>query len=476
MVAAPPLVVVAKVKNAMALQAVDRKATSLGLSFGQPLANARAMLPSLRVVTADETADAQLLSRIADWCDRFTPHVALDGPHRLLLDVTGATHLFGGEQAMLDKICHKLEAQNLAVRAAMAGTAAAARALARYRDGVVIAPDGEEKATKPLPVEALGLDVVITHAFRRAGLKTVGQVASRKRSEIAARFGAATLSTLDEILGQGGKPISPRLPRAEYWHEQGFPEPIATDDLISATLKSLSAALSETMQKQGQGARRLEALFFRADGAVRRIAITLAMATRDPEIIIRLFNEKLDVLNDPLDPGFGFDLIRLSATEVQRFNAEFVELDSDLAAQKEIGFLVDRLATRFGSNRILGFQLNNTHIPEKSFVTVPAQYAGTTKFLWKKLHQTGNAPRRPLRMFARPEPISFGTTAQFIWRRANHKVIRREGPERIAMEWWRHETPQPARDYFRMEDSEGKRYWLYQSEANSQWFLHGLFA
>ena len=472
-VAAPPLVIVAKVKNAMALQAVDRQATALGLRAGQPLANARAMLPALEVVPADETADAQVLERIANWCDRFTPHIALDGRHGLLLDVTGASHLFGGEPALLHRIRASLEAQGFAVRGAIAATAAAARALACYRDDVVIEPGCEAEAITPLPVEALGLDPAISHAFRRAGLKTVGQVASRQRSEITARFGAAILSALDEILGQGGQPISPRLPRAEYCHEQALAEPIATDDLIIATLKSLSTALSGRMQENGMWARRLEATFFRTDGALRNISITLGMATRDPDIILRLFREKLDALADPLDPGFGFDLVRLSATQVECFKPEATGLDSDLAAKKEIGFLVDRLAARFGSNRILSFQPNDTHIPEKSFSAVPAQTAPPSKRGWKKLPQTGAAPRRPLRMFARPEPINLATIARLNWRRA---IIRHEGPERIAMEWWRHEEAQSCRDYFRIEDEEGRRYWLYRSRADAQWFLHGLFS
>ncbi|NJO32793.1 MAG: DNA polymerase Y family protein [Rhodospirillales bacterium] len=176
----PPMVLVAKVANALRLSAVDRKATSMGLAIGQPLANARAMLPELRVVEANDPADLKLLTQIADWCDRFTPFVALDGPRRLLLDVTGVSHLFGGDQAMLDRIRKSLQAQGFALRGALAGTAVAARALARYRDGVVVASGEENQAIRPLPVEALDLDAAIIHTLRRAGLKTVGQVAARK--------------------------------------------------------------------------------------------------------------------------------------------------------------------------------------------------------------------------------------------------------------------------------------------------------
>jgi protein ImuB len=471
----PPLVLVAKVDNALRLSAVDRKATSLGLSIGQPLANARAMLPALKVVASNEPADFKLLTRIADWCDRFTPFVALDGPRCILLDVTGASHLFGGEQAMLDRIRNSLQTQGFAVRGALAGTATAACALARYRDGTVIASGEEAKAVMPLPIEALNLDAVTTHGFRRAGLKTVGQAASRKRSEMTARFGTTMVSTLDLALGYTQKPITPRNPLPDYWKEQNFAEPVVTQEVIRSTLKCLAATLSEVLEQRGEGARRLEAVFFRADGAVRRIAIEMGVPTRAPAIIERLFREKLDALTDPLDPGFGFDLIRLSASRVEQANSEVSNLDASISEKTEISFLVDRLAARFGSHRVLAFQPNDTHIPEAAWVAVPAQYAQPSKLSWKKVRRTKDAPRRPLRLFARPEPVNMAMHSLH-WRKAQHNVAQSEGPERIEMEWWRHQTPQPARDYFRVEDDEGRRYWLYRNTATPQWFLHGVFA
>ena len=466
---------VTKVKNALRLSAVDRRATSQGLAIGQPLANARAMLPSLKVVIANELADFKLLTQIADWCDRFTPFVALDGPSHLLLDVTGATHLFGGEQAMLDRIRESLQAQGFVLRIALAGTAAAARALARYRDGAVVASGEEGQAIRPLPVEALNLDVVTTHALRRAGLKTVGQVASRKRAELTTRFGAGVVATLDLAFGRTQKPITPRTPPPEYWQEQNFAEPVATEEVIRNTLMSLAGRVAKTLERHAEGARRLEAVFFRADGAVRRIAIDLGAPTRDPAMVGRLFREKLDTLADPLDPGFGFDLIRLCAVHVERVGSEIIDLNTHANEKADISFLIDRLATRFGSHRILAFQPQDTHIPEEAWMTVPAQHAQPSKLLWKKTRKAKDAPRRPLLLFTRAKPIDFAMT-HFIWRKAHRAVAQCEGPERIAMEWWCHETFQPARDYFRVEDREGRRYWLYQQGTPPQWFMHGIFA
>ena len=483
---APPLVLAAREKNALVISALDRKATALGLRVGQPLANARAMLPALEARTANEPADLKLLGRIADWCDRFTPFVALDPPRGLLLDVTGAAHLFGGEKAMLDQIRASLHKHGFAVRGGMAGTALSARALARYRDGFVAVPGDEAKAIAPLPVEALLLDPVTTHAFRRAGLKRVGQVAGRDRRELTARFGARMVFTLDSALGAAEAPILPRTPLPDYRAERNFPEPIATEDIIRSTLTHLAGSLSEVLEKRGEGARRLEAAFFRADGIVRRIAVETGAPIRDPAIVERLFREKLDALADPLDPGFGYDLIRLSASRAERADVRPADFDADLNARAEIRFLVDRLSARFGAHRVLAFEPSDTHIPEAAWATVPAQHSRETKIAWERIRRPREAPRRPLRLFAKPEPVSVmavvpaGAPLRFRWRQIPHHSAHAEGPERIAMEWWR--SPQPTRDYFRVEDQEGRRYWLYRDglfgrEAGAPpWFLHGGFA
>jgi protein ImuB len=474
-----PLVVVSRIDNALRLSAVDRKAASLGLSIGQPLANAQAMLPALDVAHADEVADFELLSMIAQWCDRFTPLVAFDNPFGLLLDITGATHLFDGEQALLDRIRRSLGGQGFVVHGSIAGTAAAARAMARCREVAVIEPGCEAKAVSPLPIDALEFGPVITHAFRRAGLKTIGQAAGRKRSEIVSRFGAATAAMLDEALGRIAKPITPRLPPPEYWSEKNFPEPVATTEVIRDVLQSLAGDLAHQMERHDAGARCFEAVFFRADGLVRRLKIQLGTPVRDPAVVDRLFREKLDALADPLDPGFGFDLIRLCVVHAERSRAEAAELDSRATEAKDIGFLIDRLAVRFGRQSILRFEPRDTHIPELAWSAVEAQAAAHPDQSWKRLRHK-ETPRRPLRFLRNPEPVEVLTTSQqsrvLCWRKARHPLSLWEGPERIAMEWWRYRSPQPARDYFCAEDTKGRRFWLYQDCSSKHWFLHGIFA
>jgi protein ImuB len=489
-----PSIVVAKENNALQIFSLDEAAARFGLSIGLPLANARAICPHVRVYDADEAADAQTLNAIAEWCDRFTPLVALDPPHGLFLDITGCAHLFGGEAAMLQLLCAALTAQGYTVSAAVAGTAVCARTLTRCVHGRIVRAGEEADAVRPLPVSALGTEAAVVTGLRRAGLKTIGDVAGRTRHEITARFGAGFTALLQQALGQCDAPISPRKPLPDYIVEKRFAEPVSTETAISAILSRLAGMLVAAMGQQGKGARRLEARFFRTDGMVRCITIDTGQPVTRGKVIDRLFRERLDALSDPLDPGFGFDLIRLSASRTETVVQQQRDLDANVHDNDELAALIDRIAARIGGKRVVVHLPQNTHIPERAVLAAPAQYclAAATQAVWP-VRAVDEPPLRPLRLFQRPEQIQViaqvpdGPPARFVWRRAIHAVVRAEGPERVAMEWWRAEGAMLTRDYFRVEDETGLRFWLYrdglydreiaQAEGRAvHWFMHGLFA
>jgi len=489
--------VVAKDHNAILLHALDDAAVRAGLSIGLPLANARAICPELTVYDADPAADAKTLNDIADWCDRFTPLVALDPPYGLFLDITGCAHLFGGERALLQIATNALSRRGFAVSAAISGTSISARTLTRHGSGKIVADGAEAEAVGPLPVSALGAGDAITIGLRRAGLKTIGDVAARAPHEISARFGAAFTTLLGHALGQGDTPISPRKPLPDYIVEKRFPEPVSTDTVIALTLQNLARTLVTAMDRQGKGARQLEASFFRTDGAVRAIMVETGRPVTRPEMIDRLFRERFDALNDPLDPGFGFDLIRLAAGRTEIVVQQQRDLDATVHDNDGVSALIDRIAARIGGKRVVVHLPLQSHIPERSALAVPAQHhlATACAAAWPE-RIAGEPPLRPLRLFDRPEPIKVpfaavpdGPPHQFTWRRALHEVVRVEGPERIAMEWWKQDGQSLTRDYFRVEDAEGQRFWifrdgLYESElrdeegepVSAKWYVHGLFA
>ena len=483
-----PVVLSLKDSNARIVYALDTNAARAGLKTGMALASARAVVNAVHVVEADLPADRAMLDVIADWCDRYSPFVALDPPHGLLIDITGVDHLFGGEQAMLSAIRRAFRDQGFLCYGAIAGTEAAARALARFANGTIAAAGDDAATTAPLPTAALDLGEKDTHALVRAGLKTIGMVAERTRNELMARFGKEMVFKLERALGLREKPISPRRILPAYAAERRFAEPVVSEDFIADAILGLATSLTEVMEERGQGARLLEASFFRTDGAVRRVEVETARALRDPAVIAKLFRTRLDALADQLDPGFGFDLVRLAAVQAERLVPETVGLDAKPDDEKEIACLIDRLAARFGSHRMLLFQPQDTHIPEAAGVAVPAQHADDTDLDWQ-VRADSEPPRRPVRMFAHPELIDvFGASAPdgappfFTWRSVRHRVVRAEGPERIAMEWWQTYDHKPERDYFRVEDESGQRFWLFREglymhgAPERRWFMHGLFA
>ncbi len=481
---------VEKVRGTLRLAAVDPAAAAQGLRNGIGLADARVAVPDLLVFDHDPHADAMLLERLADGCTRYTPHVAVDGTDALVLDLTGCAHLFGGEAALSTDVEARLARRGLTARTAFAYGPDAALALVRFQR----APATDERAAvMRLPVAALRLDGEHETALHRAGLLTIGDVARRPLAAIAARFGEAMVQAIRRMTGEISSPLAFRAQEAALVFDRRFAEPVARTDYVLEQLADLIAAAMAALQARAHGGRRFEALFFRSDGMTRRLTVETGAATRDAKTVVRLFRERIDTLDDPLDPGFGYDMLRLTVPVHEPLAASQLQLEGGEArAKQQVEELIDRLSTRLGRERVRRFVPQDSHIPEQAQFTLPALEAGTTQGGWP-MSPPGNPPLRPLHLFDPPQPIEVvaevpdGPPHRFRWRKAVHEVSRFEGPERIASEWWRAKDGNPAhgaptRDYYRVEDRRGRRFWifrhgLYDSEKQHPgWYLHGLFA
>ena len=486
-----PLVITGKRGNAEILTAVDNAAEGLGLSPGLALAQARAMHPDIDTVAENIDADAALLERIADWCLRYTPLVACDASDSLLLDISGCTHLYGGEHELVADLSSRLENAGFAYSIAIAGTIGAAWAAAHYGEPASHACGEERALLAPLPLSALRLPPDTLASLARVGLKCIGDIVDLPRAPLTARFGTEVMHQLDRALGHEHEPLTPRLPVAPYVAEQRFAEPIAREEDVLAITKRLARRLQFAMERRGDGARRIELALFRTDGVVRRIATGTSRPLRNPGEIGALFLERLAALGDALDPGFGFDMARLSVTIAEPCPPEQIGIGGGEDAA-ELCRLVDRLSARLGARRVRCLVAQDSHIPELAETALPAQTVNGNAG-WDAFHRYRKEVElspRPLRLLSRPEPIEAvaevpdGPPLRFRWRRALHEVIAAEGPERIEGAWWS-EHGGPARDYFRVEDKSGLRFWLFraglyrdlaQEEAAPTWFLHGTFA
>ena len=470
----------------MRIAAVSPEAAALGLAPGLALADARARVPDLDAQDMRPDADRALLEQIADGCDRYTPMVAIDGADALILDITGCTHLHGGEQGLVRHLRAWLEhppssegERGLAARLALAETPDKALALARF--GVW---QGDVAA---LPVAALAMGEATATALRRAGLKTIGDLASRPRAPLAARFGSVLTTRLARLLGEEDARITPRRRPPPIILHRRFAEPVAHMDDVLAALEALLAEACAELERRHAGGRRFDAALFRTDGQVRRLAVETGQALREAGPVMRLLRERIETLNDPIDPGFGFDLLRLAVSHLEPLAPKAVALDGEVARDAAVGALIDRLSTRLGRGRVTRFAAFDTHIPEQASFERPALDGDAH---WDfPFPASGEPPCRPLHLLDPPQQIEVtaevpdGPPLRFRWRQSQHKVARSEGPERIAAEWWRRADGKGlTRDYYRVEDMDGRRFWLFRhglygaEKAHPDWYIHGLFA
>jgi protein ImuB len=476
----------ARVKGAERLTAVDARARRLGLVPGLAVADARARCPALALAEADPQADAALVEALADWSRRFTPLAAPDPPDGLLLDVTGAAHLFGGEAMLLDEVESRLRRLGFAARAALAPGPALARALARFSDMRLVADaaaqDEIDRLAATLPVDALG-DLEAAAAMRRAGLRRVGDLLSRPRAPLAARFGKEALTRLDALTCRIRDPICPRFEAPAFIAERRFPDGLTRREDVEDTLRRLAADLCPMLERAGVGARRLEAVFYRVDGAVKRITAGTSRPLREPSRLAALLGERLAaVAEEGLDTGYGFDVLRLCATQVESAAAPQTSLAPPPpggAGDPDLADLLDRLGARLGLRRVQRLHPQASHLPEFAVSAVPAASCVAQPF-------PPQEAVRPLRLFERPEPIETialfpdGPPLRFRWRRVLHEVVAFEGPERVAPPWWGATQDGLTRDYFHAQDKDGRLFWLfreglYARETDApRWFVHGL--
>lgn len=483
-----PLVLVAKVRGALRLEAVDARAQALGIVCGLALADARAMQPDLVVAQMDEEADLHWLKRLARRCSVWTPLVAIVPCDGITLDIAGVDHLFGGEAGLAVQIADALGAAGMSLRLAAASTPEAAQALARH---AALPVEDERQAIRALPVAALGLDAEASLALRRAGLKTVGEVAARSAAGIAARFGMEAVTALRRLTGEEQAPIAPLATPVPLHFERRFAEPIGLQSTVAACFTELLREATRVLEERDLGGRRFVLTLYRSDGARHRLEIETGRPARDPALVLRLFDERIASLADPLDPGFGYDRMTLFLPATEPLVAGQPGLDGGERNEAALAELIDRLSTRLGAQSLSRLAPRDSHLPEQAQFVLPA-IQERAPIPWP-LPPAGEPPLRPLFLFDPPQPVEViaevpdGPPHRFRWRRRLHEVRLYEGPERIAAEWWRRkggESPGKGgltRDYYRIEDVRGRRYWifrhgLYAEKPDPRWYLHGLFA
>ena len=474
-------------------------AQALGLRPGMAVTQARAQVPGLDISPADPEGDRVSLGIFAiRAARRWSPIVAIEGADTLFLDLTGTAHLFGGEEKMARRLLRLLARTGFTARIAIADTAGAAWALAHF-GGAAICPPGEQaEALADLPVSALRIDEAAAEMLRRLGIDRIGQLASLPRGPRVRRFGASTALRLDQALGRAPEPLDPIVPRQAIVVQRRFAEPIGTAEGIALWLGALVPELAAALEAEGLGVLRLELIAERVDGVPQRTRIGLARPNRDPAHLLRLLVRRIE----GVEPGFGIDALALYVRRADTLGPEPVVERLDEEAAPDVATLVDTLATRIGLGRMWRARPIESDVPERSVSRAPVldpPERGLGRIKPDDVGQLDRSPAlhpwhpqwpKPTRLLRRPERIDHVLAElpdhaphRFTWRGCTHKVVRADGPERVYGEWWKHAVEgSQIRDYFRVEDDAGRRYWLFRSgdgehaaTGDLSWYLHGVF-
>ena len=453
------------------------------------------MVPHLVSQPAEPERDRAALRRLALWAERYSPLAAAEpgqpGEEALFIDMTGGAHLFGGEPDLLADLSRRLAGAGIAARLALADTPAAAWALARFApaSSAIAPPGGMAEALADLPLEALRLETSQLGLARRFGLRRLGDLYAMPRAGLARRFrgpsGLDLVQRLDRALGLAPDPLTPVRPAPLHRTWRVFAEPIIDTDGVALRLPELAEALGAQLDAAGLGARRLSVTAFRVDGRAVALAVRLSAPCAQPAHMLRLLKEKG---LERLDLGFGADALMLSADRAE----PLVERQGDLQGEHEaaealaLASLIDRLDARLGEGAARRPQPRQSWTPERSEAWVRAGLSAGAA-----APHAPPTPPRPLLLLHPPEPVTAiaeapdGAPARFVWRRASRRVVKAEGPERLAPEWWRPAPkigPGRTRDYYRLEDDQGRRYWLFRdglygrgdADQAPTWWMHGL--
>ncbi len=497
----PPLVTVQRSGARVEVAAANDAARALGIGPGTALTMARAQVPGLDVREAEPDRDAaDLAALVTLLARRWAPTVAVSDADGLFIDLTGVAHLHGGEARFCRRLLRLLARYGIAARVAVADTPGAAWALARFgaQDAVqIVAPAGQGKALAQLPVAALRLDAPALELLARLGIEAIGQLTALPRAPLVRRFGRAIADRIDQALGQLPEPFEPIVPPTRVAVEQRFVEPIATPEAIEHWLRELMQRLAGALATAGQGARAVEMIAARVDGVPQILRLGFARPTRDAAHMLRLTLRRIE----EIEPGYGIDGIALIVRRADPLGAETLAPALADDAAPDLAPLIDALINRIGVGRLWRVAPVESDVPERSWTrTAPLDppQREAQKLRDDDVRQLDARspdhpwhPRwpRPVLLLRRPERIDHVLAElpdqppkRFTWRGATHRIVHAEGPERVAGEWWRRAPERMAvRDYYRVEDETGQRFWLFRrgdglrSETGDlSWFLHGL--
>lgn len=493
------------------VRACSRQPVQLGVTPGMPLAEAQALVEASPPNPQDRAphhnhevhfelhnpvADRTCLRGIAQSCECFSPLYGLEeteSPECVLLDVTGCTHLFGGDHGLAVGLVNQLRAQGLHVRGSVTPTIGSAWAvahfLARSTEPTVVAVERLPQALNPLPAAALRLSHKTLTRLGELGLQTVGQLRALPRSTLPSRFGTELLKRLDQAFGSEAELLVPQSTPTPFIAQWAGEWPLTNQDALHCIVQELLNELLNRLKPQRAGVRQLLCSIREPGGRTHEFCVNCVVPTDVAKHLLEMLALQWERRLLPEEIVF----VRLEATLTDRLQVRQRDLfghalDGD--DQREVVALLDRLSNRLGFRAVVKTRLVPDAQPELA-VAYEAWTQTESQNTSPKVRQSESHTHstisllfpttlaRPTHLLSPPQEIEVsiagpeGAPLSFYWDRYEHRVIRSWGPERIETGWWRDEPI--ARDYFRVETQTGHHFWLFHQFHAEGWFMHGTF-
>ncbi|WP_175632401.1 Y-family DNA polymerase [Pedobacter ghigonis] len=459
----------------MMVIAANHIANKLGIRTGMPLADARALVHELEVFDEKLGRKEKLLEGLARWAIRYTPLSSTDGDG-ILLDISGCSHLWGGEEAYLKDIICRLHSSGYTVKAAIADTIGAAWAFSRYGKGREIVQHHQQyTALLSLPPSALRIPAEVNEKLHKLGLNKIERFIKMPRSVLRRRFGEILLQRISQAMGDEPEAFTPVDLIQEFEERLPCLEPIRTATAIEIAIQKLLEKLCQKLKNEGLGIRKAILKGYRIDGKIITSPIGTNRPSDDPSHLLKLFALNIS----SIAPGMGIELFSLTAEKTEKMQRQQEKIWSAQAGldSQPLAQLLDRVAGKVGKNAIQRYLPKADYWPERAIIQAKDLQDDTSLSFHNPLN-------RPIQLLSQPEridvtaPIPDYPPMLFIYQGERHSIKKADGPERLERAWWLESGEH--RDYYTVEDEKGNRYWIFRSghyaAENSAWYIHGFFA
>ena len=454
-----------------------------GIAVGMPLAEALSLVHGRDSVTVEPVqpeADRIALEELALRCEQYSPCVGLEeaaSPHGLLLDITGIAHLFGGELPLIRRLQTELIADRFEARIAVGDSVGAAWAAAHYLARLGKAHPPSPRAVRPF-VGFAGRRVASWRGIHGETPSLGNQndppgprpqpllapISFWRRDQPAARSIPGRAIRVDDpspsAAEVSGRAFSGR------WHK-------AARDHRTRGGPCCSNGLSVCCKRNNWGRVIFNAQFITEEKSRHDIAVRLCEAVADARHLGDLLRLKMERLRLQ-SPLLGIRMEALETSLLEQPQQElFAGRPRNLA--HPLSSLLNRLSSRLGHQAVVRPRLLPGAVPERAFEYIPVtekSFPATTK-----IHETLLPLDRPMCLFPRPRSVEViavvpnGPPSVLFVNDLRFDIVQSWGPERIEAGWW--QGPWVRRDYYQVETTGGRRFWLFRRIEDQRWFLHG---